>query len=108
MGRWACSRTATVRGINSGWVIGMLGRIRATPRWANDLVWQSEILGRRQGTPRRADEPVWWLWRGLGKLERLGSIHKNKRQSIGFEQSLTEAWENHLIIRSHYFPPEKG
>ena len=51
--------------------------IRATPRWENDLVWKSEILGQRKGTPRWADEPVWWIWRGLGKLEGLGSIHKN-------------------------------
>ena len=32
------------------------------PRWANDLVWQSDILGRRQGNPRWVDEPVLWLY----------------------------------------------
>ena len=79
MGRWACSRTATGGERKSGWVIGMLGQRRATPRWANELVWKSEILGQRQGTPRWADEPVWWLWRLLGNIEGLGSIHKNKR-----------------------------
>ena len=47
MGRWACSRTATGRESKFGWVIGILGRRRATPRWENDLVWQLEILGRR-------------------------------------------------------------
>ena len=50
--RWACISTATGRERKSGWVIGMLGWSRATPRWANDLLWQSEMLGRRQGTPR--------------------------------------------------------
>ena len=60
--------TATGRDGNSGWVIGILGRRQATPRWVNDLVWQSEMLGKRQGTPRWADEPVWWIWRGLGNL----------------------------------------
>ena len=40
VGRWACSRTTTGQERNSGWVIGMLGRRRATPRWANELVWQ--------------------------------------------------------------------
>ena len=84
----------------------MLGRIQATPRWANDLVWQSEILGRIQGTHRWADEPVWWLCQGLGHLEGLGSIHNNKRQSLRLEQSLTEAWKNHLIILSHSSPLE--
>ena len=79
MGIWACSRTATGRVGKSGWVIGMLGRIRATPRWENDLMWQSDMLGRRQGTPRWEDEPVWWLCRGLGNMEGLGSIHNNKR-----------------------------
>ena len=57
-GRWACSRTATGRERKSGWVIGMMGRRQATPRWANDLVWQSKMLGKRHGTPRWADEPV--------------------------------------------------
>ena len=28
-----------------------------------------------------ADEPVWWLWRGLGNLEGLGSIH-NANQAV--------------------------
>ena len=40
VGRWACSRTVIVRERKYGWVIGMLGRRRATPRWVNDLVWQ--------------------------------------------------------------------
>ena len=86
MGIWACIRTATGRERKSGWVIGMLGRRQATPRWVNNLVWQSKILGRRKGTLMWADEPVWWLWRGLGDWEVLGIIHKNKQQSIGFEQ----------------------
>ena len=86
----------------------MLGRRQATPRWENDLVWQSEMLGRRQGTPRWADEPVGWLWRGIGYLEGLLSIHNNKRQSLGFKKSLTEAWKKHLIIWSHCSPPETG
>ena len=38
VGRWACSRTATGRERKSVWVIGMLGRRRETPRWANELV----------------------------------------------------------------------
>ena len=46
VGRWACSRTATGRERKSGLVIGMLGQRRATPRWVNDLMWQSEMLGR--------------------------------------------------------------
>ena len=75
---WACIRTATGRERKSGGVIGMMGRRRATPRWANELVWKSEMLGQRQGTPMWADEPVWWIWRGLGNLEGLRSIHKNK------------------------------
>ena len=41
VGIWACSRTATGRERKYGWVIGMMGRRQATPRWANDLVWQS-------------------------------------------------------------------
>ena len=106
MGRWACSRSETVRERKSGWVIGMLGRRRAMPRWGNDLVRKSDILRRIQGPPRWYDEPVWWIWRGLGNLEGLGSIHNNKQQSLGFEQSLTEAWKIHLIIRSHCSPPE--
>ena len=73
VGRWACSRTTTGRERKSGWAIGMLGRGRVTPRWA--------------------DEPVRWLWRALENMEGLGSIHKNKRQILGFEQSLTEAWK---------------
>ena len=59
VGRWACSRNATGRERKYGWVIGMLERKRAIPRWVNDLVWQSEMLGQRQVTPRWADEPVW-------------------------------------------------
>ena len=74
--------------------------------WENDLVWQLEMLVRRQGTLRWEDEHMWWIWRGLGNLEGLGSIHKNKRKSLGFEQSLTEALENHLIIRSYCLTPE--
>ena len=104
-GRLAYSRTATRREGKSGWVIGILGRRRATPRWANDLMWQSEILGRRQGTPRWVDEPVWWLCQVLVELEGLGSIHNYKQHSLGFEQSLTEAWKTHLIIQSHCLPP---
>ena len=83
-GIWECSRTATGKERKSGWVIGMLGRRRATPRWANDLVWKLEMLGGRKGTPRWAYEPVWWLWKGLGNLEGLGNIHNNKQQSLGF------------------------
>ena len=82
---WACSSTATVREMKSGWLIGMLGRRLATPRWVNDLVWQLEILVWRQGEPRCEDEPVRWIWRVLGNLERIGSIHNNKRQSLGLE-----------------------
>ena len=55
-----------------------------------------------------ADEPVWWIWWGLGNLEGLGSIHNNKRQIIGVKKSMTEAWKNHLMIWSHFFPPETG
>ena len=108
MGRWVCSRTATRSKRKSGWVIGMLVRRRSTPRWENDLVWQSEMLGQRQVTTRWADGYVWWLWRGLVNLEGLGSIHNNKGQSLGFEDSLTEAWKNHLIIQSHCSPPDTG
>ena len=36
------------------------------------------------------------------------SVIVKNRQSLGFEQSLTEAWKNHLIIRSHCSPPENG
>ena len=103
--RWTFSRTTTIRERKSGWVIGMLRRRQATPRWANDLVCQSGMLGRRQGTPSWEDEPVWWLCRVLENLEGLGSIYNNKRQSLGFKQSLTEGWKVHLIIRSHYLPP---
>ena len=85
LGIWACSRTATGSDRNSWLVIGMLGRRRGTPKWTNDLVWQSEMLGQRQGKPRWEDEPVWWLLQGLRNLERLGSIYNNKQQSIGFE-----------------------
>ena len=91
VGRWECSRTATGREKKSGWVIGILIWRQVTPRWTNDLVWQSDILVRRQGTPRWADEPLWWIWWGLVNLEGLGIIHNNKRQILGFEQSLTEA-----------------
>ena len=52
VGRWACSRTATRRERKYGWVIGILRRIQATPRWVYDLMWQLDILGRRQGIPR--------------------------------------------------------
>ena len=38
VGRYACSRIATVRERKSGWVIGMMGRRRATPRWVDNLV----------------------------------------------------------------------
>ena len=106
--RWACIRNETVREKKSGWVITILGRRRVMPRWVNDLVWQLEMLVHRQETPRWADEPVWWLWRGLGNLEGLGSINNNKKQSLGFEQSLTEAWKNHLIIWSQCSPPGTG
>ena len=106
LGRWACIRTAIGGEGNSGWVIGMLGWRRATPRWANDLAWQLEMLGLRQGTPMWEDEPMWWLWRGLGIMEGLGSINNNKQQSLGFEQSLTEDQKNHLIIWSHCSSPE--
>ena len=44
VGRWACSRTATGRDIKSGLVIDILGRRLATPRWADDFVWQSEMM----------------------------------------------------------------
>ena len=40
-----------------------------------------------------ADETVWCIWRGLVKVEGLGIIHNNKKQSLGFEQSLNEALE---------------
>ena len=40
---------------------GMLGRIRATPRWADDFVWDLEILGRIQTTPRWEEDLVRWL-----------------------------------------------
>ena len=106
VGRWACIRTTNGRESKSEWVIVMLGQRRATPRWANDLVWQSEIMGRRQGTPGWADEPVWSIWQGLGNLEGIGSIHNNNQQSLGFEQSLAEAWKNQLIIWSPCLPPE--
>ena len=43
----------------TGWVVGMLGRRRETPKWANKLVCQKDMLGRRQGTPRWADELMW-------------------------------------------------
>ena len=43
----------------AGWVVGMLGRIRETPRWANDLVWQADIMGWRRGMPRWAYELMW-------------------------------------------------
>ena len=86
----------------------MLGCRKETPRWMNDLIWQPEMLGRRQGTPRWADEPVWWILRGLEYQEGLGKIHNNKQQILGFKQSLTEDWKNHLIIRSHCSPPDTG
>ena len=38
VGIWACSRTTTGTESKSGWLIVMLGRRRATPRWVNDLV----------------------------------------------------------------------
>ena len=98
MGRWACSRNASRRERESGWIIGMLGRRQATFRWANDLVSLSEIMVQRQGTPRWEDEPVWWLWRISGYMEGLGSIHKNKKQILGFKQSLNEARKKHLVI----------
>ena len=44
-GIWACRSTATGRERKSRRVIGMLERRRSMPRWANDLVWQSEMLG---------------------------------------------------------------
>ena len=86
----------------------MLGRRRATPRWEKDLVCQSEMLGWIQGTPRWADGPVWFLSQGLGNMEGIVSIHNNKIQSLGFEQSLTEAWKNHHIIWSECSPLETG
>ena len=82
VGRWACSRTSTGRDRKYGWVTGMLGRRRAMPRWSNDIVWQSDMLGRRHGTPRWSDEPVWCLWRRLGDMEWLGSIHNNTQQNL--------------------------
>ena len=85
MGRWECSRTTTVRESKSGWVIGILGWIRATPRWVNVLVWKLYVLVQRQGTPRWADETLWWIYHGLVNLEGLGGIHNNKRQILGFE-----------------------
>ena len=91
---WECSRTVTGRERKYGWVIGILGRKRSAIRWMNALVWQTEMLERRQGTPWWEDEALWWIWRGLGKLEGLGSIHNNERQILGFEQSLTDAWKN--------------
>ena len=30
----------------------ILGRIRATPRWADDPMWRLDILGRRRATPK--------------------------------------------------------
>ena len=36
-----------------GWLVGMLGRRRDTPRWENELVWKMEIMGWRRG-----DAPV--------------------------------------------------
>ena len=106
VGRWVCSRNSTRREGKSGWVIGMLGQRLEMPRWENDLLWQLEMLEQKQGIPRLADEPVWCLWRGFVNLEGLGSIHNNKRQSLGFEQSLTEACKNHLIIRLHCSPTD--
>ena len=103
---WAWSSNANGRESKFGWVICILGRRRATPRWGNDLVWQSETMGRRQGTPRCADEPMLWLWRGLGKQEGIWNMHNNKRQILGFEQSMTEARKNYLIFWSHCFPLE--
>ena len=90
------------------WVGGMLGLRRETPMWAYDLVWQTEMLDKRQGTPRWADGHVWYLWRVLEYKEWQGKIHNNKRQSLGFDKSLTEAWKNHLIISSQCSPPETG
>ena len=103
---WACSRNATGRERKYVWVIGMLRRRQATTRGSEELVWQLEILVRRQGTPRWEDEYVWWLWRGLRNLDGIGGINNNKRHSLGFEQSLTEARKNHLIIWSHCSPPD--
>ena len=101
--RCAFSRTATGMESNSGWVIGILVQRQGMPRWVNDLMWKLEILGRRQGNPRWSDEPVWWLWRVLGKLEGLGSIHNNKRESLGFEQSMTGAWDgSHRVPANDY------
>ena len=69
--------------------------------WENNLVWKLDMMVRVQGTPMWEDEPVWWICTGLGNMERLGSIHNSKKQILWLEQSLTEAWKNHLIIRSH-------
>ena len=70
-----------------------------------------EMLGRSQGKPRWEDEPVWWLWRELEYQGGLGKIHKNKRQSLGFEQSLTGVWKNHrhtvclqIPVNTHIHP----
>ena len=72
VGGWECSRIKTGRERKSGWLIGMLGRRRARPRWENDLVWQSEMLGRRQGAPRWVDEPLCWIW---WVLVNMGGLH---------------------------------
>ena len=58
----------------------------------NDLVLKLEIMVQRQGTLMWEDESVQFIWLGLGKLEGRESIHKNKIQCLGFEQSLTESW----------------
>ena len=43
---------------------------------------------------------------GLKGLDK--SLIGHKRQSQGFDQSLTEYCKNHLIIRLHCLPPDTG
>ena len=36
---------------------------------------------------------MWYIWQRLEYQEGQGKVHNNKRQSIGIEQSLNEAWK---------------
>ena len=68
-------------------------------RWGS--IWdRSEGREKRNGLSRNGRQNC-----GVYGLIKVQSI---MRQSLGFEQSLAEAWNKHLIIWSHCLPPETG
>ena len=107
---------------SEGWQEGALSRWTVAPRpgemggekqlqreiEATSTVERCGAIRDRYGEGRNGmNDPVKGRrYFGVEGLDK--SIIVKERQSLGFEESLTEAWEKHPIIWLHYLPPENG